>query len=45
MLSDRKTGEAQYYVSDSVVGFEELAGVFLEKHIEGAVHKIDIEKY
>lgn len=45
MLSDRKTGETQYYVSDSVNGFEELAGMFLEKHIEGSVHKIDIEKY
>ncbi len=45
MLCDRERGSVEYYVSDSVSGFEELAGIFLEKHIEGSVQKIDIEKY
>lgn len=38
-------GTARYYVSDTVIGFEELGSAFLDKHIEGSVHKIDIEKY
>ena len=41
----QNTGTAKYYVSDTVVGFEELGSAFLDKHIEGSVHKIDIEKY
>ncbi len=45
MLSGNSSGKAEYYVSDSVNGFKELAGVFLEKDIDGFVHKIDIEKY
>lgn len=44
-LSDRKCGSAKYFVSDSIEGFTELGSVFLEKHIDGKVHKIDIEKY
>ena len=34
-----------YYVSDSVLNFEELGSIFLEKKINGKVSKIDIEKY
>lgn len=34
-----------YYVSDSVEGFSELASIFLETKINGQVEKIDIEKY
>ena len=34
-----------YYVSDSVAGFSELASIFLETKINGQVEKIDIEKY
>ncbi len=45
MLCNRQHGSAQYYVSDSVNGFSELAGMFLDKKIDGAVHKIDIESY
>lgn len=40
-----KQSEYQYYVSDGVEGFEELASTFLEKNINGKVKKIDIEKY
>lgn len=46
LLCDSKNkGTAKYYVSDTVVGFEELGSAFLDRHIEGSVHKIDIEKY
>lgn len=45
LLCDRTQGEAQYYVSDTVDGFAELGSVFLNKHIEGSVHRVDIEKY
>lgn len=45
LLCDRTQGEAQYYVSDTVDGFAELGSVFLNKRIEGSVHRVDIEKY
>lgn len=45
LCDPKKSGTAQYYVSDTVKGFEELGSVFLDKHIEGSVKKIDIEKY
>ena len=45
MLCGRSGGTDKYYVSDTVDGFAELGSVFLDKHIEGSVHKIDIEKY
>lgn len=45
LLGEPKRGSDVYYVSDTVDGFAELGSVFLEKHIEGSVHKIDIEKY
>ena len=45
MLCDRRVGEVKYYVSDSVDGFADLGGVFLEKKIQGDVYKVDIEKY
>lgn len=38
-------GTYNFYVSDSVAGFEELGGMFLNKAITGKVEKIDIEKY
>lgn len=45
LLCGRERGTAQYFVSDTVDGFAELGSVFLDKQIEGSVHKIDIEKY
>lgn len=46
LLSDREDeGEARYYVSDTVHGFEELGSLFLSKKIVGDVSKIDIEKF
>lgn len=42
---DIDSEQYQYYVSDGVEGFEELASTFLEKNINGKVKKIDIEKY
>lgn len=45
MLSAREKGSAKYYVSDSVDGFSGIGSIFLEKHIEGNVTKVDIEKY
>lgn len=44
-LSDRPSGKTEYYVSDTVDGFSELGSLFLERHIEGDVFKIDIERY
>lgn len=44
-LSGKKSGTVRYFVSDSVDGFEKLAGVFLNRHIDGSVEKIDIDKY
>lgn len=40
-------GEAQsrYYVSDTAEGFERLAGLFMNRSIDGRAEKIDIEKY
>lgn len=45
LLCDRKGGNTQYYVSDTVEGFSSIAGMFLEKEIEGSVHTVNIEKY
>lgn len=45
LLSGRSYGSAQYFVSDTVEGFSELAGVFLERKLEDSVHKVNIEKY
>ncbi len=45
LLADGEQGTAQYYVSDGVEGFSELGSVFLEKRIEGSVHRVDIERY
>ena len=46
LLSGRDgTGNAMYYVSDTIHGFEELGSLFLSKKIVGEVSKIDIEKY
>lgn len=43
--SSTATGECEYYVSDSTESFAQLAGIFLERQINGQVRKIDIEKY
>lgn len=46
MCSNRgKTGETQYFVSDSAEGFEELGGRFLQRELFGQVQKIEIERY
>lgn len=45
LLCNREQGEARYYVSDTVDGFEELGSIFLNRHIEGSVCRVDIEKY
>lgn len=46
LLSDKKEfGEREFYVSDSVEGFKSLASIFLGRHINSKVEKIDIEKY
>lgn len=45
LQAETKQGKAQYYVSDTVDGFCDLAQVFLEKKMEGNIHRIDIETY
>lgn len=44
-LCQRRHGSVQYYVSDTAAGFASLAGLFLEREVEGSVHAVDIEKY
>ncbi len=45
LLCNRETGTAQYYVSDAPEGFGELAGLFLNRKVEGSVRKGEIETY
>ncbi len=45
LLNGQSQGRAKYYVSDGVEGFTSLAGMFLEKEIEGSVHTVAIENY
>lgn len=45
LLSSRSQGTCHYYVSDAVEGFTDLAGLFLDKKIEGSVKQVDIETY
>ncbi len=45
MLAEGNQGKIQYYVSDTVDGFCDIAQVFLQKKIEGNIHRIDIEAY
>ena len=44
-LSDSQSGDVSYFVSDSVSGFEETAGLFLGSDLKGMVQQINIEKY
>ncbi len=39
------TGSAQYFVSDSVTGFTELASRYLSRDVEGAVTFVEIETF
>ncbi len=41
----RKNEQYKYFVSDSVLGFSEIAKRFLGRSIDNCVKKIDIEKY
>lgn len=46
MLSEKENaGTCKYYVSDSIEGFAQMASAFLEKQVDSAVEKIDIERY
>ena len=45
LTAEAKEGKAQYYVSDAVDGFCDLAQVFLEQEIVGQVQRIEIETY
>ncbi len=45
LLCGRGHGSAQYFVSDTVEGFTELAGMFLNQKLEGSVHIVNIESY
>lgn len=45
LLCGRGHGSAQYFVSDTVEGFTELAGMFLNQRLEGSVHTVNIESY
>lgn len=44
-LISEKSAESRYYVSDTADGFEHLAGIFMNRSIEGKAEKIDIERY
>lgn len=45
MLAHNGPADRRFFVSDSVDGFTQLASLFLEMCIDGAVSKVDIEKY
>ncbi len=45
MLNQQEKGSVQYYVSDAVEGFASLAGMFLEKEMDGKVQTVAIENY
>lgn len=45
LLAGRAHGEARYFTSDQVSGFERLASLFLGEDISGRVRKIDISGY
>ncbi|MBO5364325.1 MAG: glutamate racemase [Clostridia bacterium] len=45
LLNGQLQGRVQYYVSDGVEGFTSLAGMFLEKEIQGSVNDVAIENY
>ncbi len=44
-LTNRGEGKSRYFVSDTVEGFEKLAGLFMGSDISGQVEKTDIEQY
>ena len=41
----QSNGDTSYFVSDTVDGFEEMAGLFLRSNLKGMVQQINIEKY
>lgn len=43
LADDSRTGECEFYVSDTTEGFSTLAGIFLGRDISGSVSHIDIE--
>ncbi len=44
LLADRQQpGEGRFFVTDSIEGFTEVAGLFLQERIQGRVTQIDIE--
>jgi len=45
MLSDRKQGDHQYFVSDSIENFSKNAGAFLQEEIGQQIQKIEIERF
>lgn len=44
-LAEGGHGDTSYYVSDTVDGFEHMAGLFLRSDLKGMVQQINIEKY
>ncbi len=40
----QSNGDTSYFVSDTVDGFEEMAGLFLRSNLKGMVQQINIEK-
>ena len=45
LAGEDATGDVSYYVSDSVTGFTETAGLFLRSDLRGMVEQINIEQY
>jgi glutamate racemase len=45
IISNKRTGKTEYYVSDEPFGFEKTASIFLETKLCDKVTRIDIEKY
>ena len=46
LLCEQETeGDCSFYVSDSIEGFSQIAGIFLGQSIKGNVSRIEIQDY
>ncbi len=45
LASPKRLGERRFYVSDSTENFTQLASLFLQQDVEGAVSHVDINQY
>ena len=44
-LAENGQGDVSYFVSDTIDGFENMAGLFLRSNLKGMIQQVDIETY